>query len=159
MGTKDKFKAGIILILIVILAAIAETITVNASESIMWEEANGHPIFTTFYEIYGYTKEDIDLLARMAYAEARGEGEQGMRYCVACAINRKNHPSYPDSLDKIIVRGQFAISDWASVEAYDAVYKEIAEPSDTEIMYFRTGHYHDFGTPMFQYKSHYFSKH
>lgn len=74
---KDTIKAIATFLLIVIMATIAESITVSA-HGIAWEEANGQPILTSVGEIYGFTDAEIDLLARMAYAEARGEGEQGM---------------------------------------------------------------------------------
>lgn len=105
-----------------------------------------------------YTEEEIDILARMAQAEAIGEGEQGMRYVIAVALNRTEKEGFPDTVHDVVFEPyQFAVSNWASLEAYNAVYKEIEERSDYHILWFRTGHYHPYGNYFLQYGNHFFT--
>ena len=48
------------------------------------------------------SSEDIDLLARLVYAEARGEPFQGKVGVAATVLNRVKNPSYPDTVSKVI---------------------------------------------------------
>ena len=91
---------------------------------------------------------DTTLLSRIVYAEAGNQGYWGKRYVAAVVINRVNSNRFPNTVSEVISQpGQF--------EAYSKIYKypldeessravvdEIAERSDTEIIAFRTKHYH-----------------
>ena len=42
-----------------------------------------------------------------------------------------------------------------SIKIY--ILEEYNNPYDTRVLYFRTNHFHDFGTPLYQHGDHYFS--
>ena len=58
-------------------------------------------------------QEDIELLARLVHAEARGNGTEAMAACGAVVINRMNSPLFKgDTLEEIIYApNQFAVVD------------------------------------------------
>ena len=61
----------------------------------------------------GYTQNDVNLLARIISAEARGESYTGQVAVGAVVLNRVEHPSFPDSIAGVIYQpGAFtAITD------------------------------------------------
>lgn len=117
-----------------------------------------------------YSDEDIEWLAKTAFAEAGNQGYQGQRYVVCVLLNRKSHKDYPNSIYGVISEKHHEIYQFESFpvaiskatpteETYKAVYDELENRSNTEILAFRTGHYHGGGyTDCFKYKDHYFSK-
>lgn len=108
---------------------------------------------------------EYDLLVRTVYAEGYTLGKEGMQYICDVIINRaeQNDMSITDA---IYQRGVFTVVTTGAIWnqdplplAYEAVDAELTGPRlDTEILYFRTKHYHSFGTPCFHYKNVYFSK-
>lgn len=58
-------------------------------------------------------REDIELLARIIHAEARGESFEGQVAVGAVVLNRVRHPSFPKTIKEVIYQpGQFtAVSD------------------------------------------------
>ena len=50
----------------------------------------------------GYTNNEINLLAKVISAEARGESYEGQVAVGAVVLNRVAHPSFPDSLSGVI---------------------------------------------------------
>lgn len=48
------------------------------------------------------TYAEIDLLNRLVYAEARGEGHRGMILVTNVVLNRIEHPSFPDCVTSVI---------------------------------------------------------
>lgn len=149
---KEKTKAILVLLAVVLIAALAETITVNAA-SIMQEEAWGTPVITEYY-----TEEEIDLLCRCVYAEAGNQGEIGQRLVAAVVLNRVEKEGFPDTITGVITSpNQFVWSSWSTLEVQNSVLKELQERTNSEVLYFRTGHYHNFGTPIMQHGAHFFS--
>lgn len=109
-------------------------------------------------------EEELDISARCVMAEAGDQGE-GIKYVVDVILNRVDSPDWPDTITGVITqKGQFS-SYWdggmqrhkPTKEVYEWIEKEYANRSDYNIIYFRTGHYHSWGTPAFKYKDHYFS--
>ncbi|MFR5876669.1 MAG: spore cortex-lytic enzyme [Eubacterium sp.] len=49
-----------------------------------------------------YSNEDVELLAKVISAEARGESYEGQVAVGAVILNRISHPSFPDSLSGVI---------------------------------------------------------
>lgn len=111
------------------------------------------------------TDGERDLLAAIVYAEANGQDVEGMRYVVDVILNRVDSDKFPGDITGVIFqKGQFwtkglpaKFSD-IPAECYEAVDLAIEETLNTEILYFRNNHYHSFGTPVFEYANHYFSK-
>ncbi|PKM82105.1 MAG: hypothetical protein CVU88_03520, partial [Firmicutes bacterium HGW-Firmicutes-13] len=50
----------------------------------------------------GYSKKDIDLLARLVYAEAKGEPYRGKVAVAASVLNRVNNSNYPNTIPGVI---------------------------------------------------------
>lgn len=115
------------------------------------------------------TEEEFELLANLCRAEAGNQGVLGMRYVVCCVLNRRDSEDFPDSIREVVFqkrngRAEFScttdggLQRWqANEESREAVRLELAERSNDKILFFRTGHYHGFGSQLFRYKDHYFS--
>lgn len=108
---------------------------------------------------------DIDLVARCIEAEAGTEDLDGKRLVADCIYNMADAPEYPDNVtDVIMLPGAFSVVEsgriWTvtpSEDSYTAAYMEIENRISWEIMYFRAGRYHNFGTPWGKWGNHYFS--
>lgn len=79
-----------------------------------------------------YSNSDVELLAKVISAEARGESYEGQVAVGAVILNRVKHPSFPDSLSGVIYqKGAFscvndsnwyaAVADSAKRAAIDAI--------------------------------------
>lgn len=112
--------------------------------------------------------DDFDMLCWLAAAEAENQPFEGKRAVVAVVLNRVDI-GYPfeDTIEGVIYQeNQFScVSDGRFFKAYEyvseedkeAVTTELSERSDTEIIYFRTDRYSDYGTPAYQIGDHFFS--
>ena len=135
-------------------AAPVEDLTTPVEEEVI--EAPAAPILDP---------EEYDLLVRTVYAESYTMGKLGMQYICDVIINRAEQNDMTIT-EAIYQKGVFTVVTTGAIWrqdplplAYQAVDAELAGPRlDTEILYFRTKHYHSFGTPCFHYKNVYFSK-
>lgn len=105
------------------------------------------------------------------YAEAGNQGYKGMRKVAAVIKNRQEGDDFPNTIEKVITQKlktyMFSsypdgMKKWAndahkSDVCKQAIWDEINERSDTEIVYFRTGRYSDYGTPAYIVGDHFFS--
>lgn len=115
---------------------------------------------------YGYTLEEITYLEKCVQAEAGDQGYLGKCYVVDVILNRIDSDDFPNTITEVInQKNQFAVVANNSIntvtvdeETKRAVQDELKCRTNTEILFFRTKHYHKFGTPLFQHKDHYFSK-
>lgn len=115
--------------------------------------------------IQPYTDDEIDLIANVVAAESLNQGLEGQQYVAAVILNRIESPYFPDTAREVLYQqGQFeCVTDGGierhkpTEETYQAVTTEIQSRTNGDILFFRTGHYHGFGTPILQYKDHYFS--
>ena len=58
---------------------------------------------------YGYSNSDIELLAKVISAEARGEPYEGQVAVGAVILNRVKHPSFPNSISGVVYqKGAFS---------------------------------------------------
>ncbi|MGM0601694.1 MAG: cell wall hydrolase [Bacillota bacterium] len=83
-----------------------------------------------------FSSEDINILAKAIHAEARGESYQGKVAVGAVIINRVYHPSFPNTIKKVIYQsGQFTSVENGQInlspnsDSYKAAY-EAAEGND-----------------------------
>lgn len=53
------------------------------------------------------TYDDLDDMSRVAYMEAKGEGEEGMNAVFGVMLNRLNAKDFPDDVKDILVDGEF----------------------------------------------------
>lgn len=116
----------------------------------------------------GVTKEEIDLMAAIAEAEAGNQGLMGKRLVVDVILNRVDSDYFPGQIEKVIYQqNQFtSISDGnfdkaksnISDESYAAVYDELLARTDHDILYFTANDYGQYGIPAYQYQDHFFCK-
>lgn len=100
-----------------------------------------------------------NVLARVVHAEASNQDMTGKRLVVDCVLNRVDSDKYPNHVFGVVLQeGQFVRAETYTDDDMEAVEKELMERLDYDIMYFRTDHYHSFGTPCFQHGDHFFSK-
>ncbi len=92
-----------------------------------------------------YSSSDVELLAKVISAEARGESYEGQVAVGAVILNRVNHPSFPDSISGVVYQnGAFScvndsnwyadVADSAKRAALDAINGW--DPSGGAIYYF-----------------------
>lgn len=111
------------------------------------------------------TEDEIALIALCAMTEAEGECEHGQRLVIDVILNRVDDPHFPDTVyDVIYQKNQFSGMYGERVkrcyvkdELVQLVREELMSRTDHEVVFFRTGHYHSYGVPMFQVGAHYFS--
>lgn len=112
------------------------------------------------------TEEEIELLALVTIAEAEGECEEGKRLVIDVILNRVDSGRFGDTIHEVIFAPNQFSSMWngrvdrcnVTDEVRQLVIEELENRTSYEVLYFRTMHYHTFGTPLFQVGNHYFSK-
>ena len=114
----------------------------------------------------GYTQNEIDILALTVMAEAESEPEYGQRLVIDTVLNRVDDKRFPDNIRDVVyqksqytgVTGSRVNKCYVRDDFRELVIEELANRTNYEVLYFRTKHYHSFGTPLFQVGGHYFSK-
>lgn len=109
---------------------------------------------------FNLTEEEMALLARLVHAEAGNQDHIGKRLVVDVVLNRMVDDSFPSTVGGVIYQaGQFTKpSTFYTQSDMDAVILECERRIDTEILWFKTGNYHNIGVPAYQHSAHYFSK-
>ena len=111
------------------------------------------------------SKEDMKLIAHMTMAEAEGESEYGQRLVIDTILNRVDSSTFPDSVYGVLYQpyqfssikdGRFARCH-VKKELYELVVEEVQNRTNYDVIFFRTGHYSEYGTPMFKEGAHYFN--
>lgn len=109
--------------------------------------------------------DSLEYLACCVEAEAGNQSELGKRLVCDVILNRFYSGSYSNFYEVIDEEYQFAVVGNGSIlevepteETIRIVQEELENRTNTEVMFFRTEHYHTFGTPMFKEGDHYFSK-
>ena len=108
---------------------------------------------------------DIELIALLTMAEAEGECEEGKRLVIDTILNRVDSGYWPDTVSGVIYQANQFSPMWngrinkcyVSEEYCQLVREEMNNRTNSEVVYFRTGHYSEYGQPMFQVGNHYFS--
>lgn len=108
---------------------------------------------------------EFEYIVKTVWAESGNQDELGQRYVTDCIINRKKKYKCKNYYDVIQAKNAFATYSNGMIEkaeptelTYKVVKEELEHQTNTEILYFRTKHYHTFGTPCFKHGAHYFSK-
>lgn len=111
------------------------------------------------------SKEDMELIAHMTMAEAEGESEYGQRLVIDTILNRVDSSTFPDSVYGVLYQpyqfssikdGRFARCH-VKKELYELVVEEVQNRTNYDVIFFRTGHYSEYGTPLFKEGHHYFN--
>ena len=116
-------------------------------------------------EVPSVSQEEIELIALCVMAEAEGECEYGQRLVIDVILNRVDDPHFPDTIyDVIYQKNQFSgmygdriTRCYVKDELVQLVREELESRTNYDAVFFRTGHYHSYGVPMFQVGAHYFS--
>lgn len=111
------------------------------------------------------SSEDIDLIALVTMAEAEGECEEGKRLVIDVILNRIDSTRFDDTVHDVVYASGAFSSMWngrvdrcyVMGEIRELVLEELECRTNYEVLYFRTDHYHNFGTPIMQVGNHYFS--
>lgn len=75
-----------------------------------------------------YSSEELDLLARLVHAEARGEPLEGRIAVANVVLNRRDHPSFPDEIREVIYHQKGGRYQFCTVET-GSIDKEPSELS------------------------------
>ena len=111
------------------------------------------------------SNEEIELIALVTMAEAEGEPEEGKRLVIDTILNRVDHKCFPNTVSDVIYQKDQFTSMWngrlnscyASDDICKLVKEEVKSRKDSNVIFFRTSRYSDYGSPMFQVGHHYFS--
>lgn len=112
-----------------------------------------------------YTRDNIELIARLAYAEAGNQCELGKRLVIDVILNRLDHENFPKTVEGVINQtNQFSPAMSGSMYKYELnhemvrlVEEELVRRTDSDVIFFRANHYGRYGIPMYRVGGHYFS--
>lgn len=135
----------------------AEAITPEAPEETAPEEQTEQaPEEISRYAALNVTEDDIDMLAALAWHEARGEPFDGQVAVVLTALNRCLSPEFPDTVEEVVFQKygdvwQFSPAPylWTAEPTqtqYDAVYTALHDTDyilPAEAVFFSTKAYND----------------
>lgn len=110
---------------------------------------------------------DFMLLCQIVAAEAENQPFEGKRAVVAVVLNRVGYGDpFEDTIEGVIFQENqfscindgrfFAASEYVSEEDQEAVWMELTERSDPEILFFTAGDYGAYGTPAYSIGDHFF---
>ena len=106
--------------------------------------------------------EEEEILAKLLWCEARNQSWEGQVYTCSAILNycERNNTSIWDAAHNINSFEPAPYVDDAKPTAmqYEGIYYVLNGGRIPDICWFRTGHYHDFGTPVAKVGDHYFSK-
>ena len=106
--------------------------------------------------------EEEEILAKLLWCEARNQSWEGQVYTCSAILNycERNNTSIWDAAHNINSFEPAPYVDDAEPTAmqYEVIYYVLNGGRIPDICWFRTGHYHNFGTPVAKVGDHYFSK-
>ena len=106
--------------------------------------------------------EEEEILAKLLWCEARNQSWEGQVYTCSAILNycERNNTSIWDAAHNINAFEPVPFVDDAKPTAmqYEVIYYVLNGGRIPDICWFRTGHYHNFGTPVAKVGDHYFSK-
>ena len=170
---KIMFIEASILVIVLTFVAIQSIIFISKTETIIVVEKlevstsnielEVKPIINK--EKTTMSNEEIELIALVTMAEAEGEPEEGKRLVIDTILNRVDHKRFPNTVSDVIYQKDQFTSMWngrlnscyASDDICKLVKEEVKSRKDSNVIFFRTSRYSDYGSPMFQVGHHYFS--
>ena len=111
------------------------------------------------------TDEEVELLALVTLAEAENQTELGQRLVISTILTRVDQNRFPNTIHGVVYQknafeamhngrvNRVKVTD----EMRQLVREEVKSRTDHDVIFFRTGHYSVYGTPMFKEDDHYFS--
>ena len=109
--------------------------------------------------------DSLEYLACCIQAEAGTQSLEGKKLVCDVILNRVDSPDFPGSIREVIDQSnQFSVVANGAInkvspseDTWEAVMAETETRTNTEVIYFRTGKYHEWGSPLFKVGKHYFS--
>lgn len=109
--------------------------------------------------------EDVKLIALVTMGEAEGECEEGKRLVIDTILNRVDSEHFPNTVyDVVYQKNQFSCMWDGRIEKCEVrddicelVVEEMESRTNSDVTYFRTKHYSQYGKPLFPVGNHYFS--
>lgn len=120
---------------------------------------------TTEVMSYSIPTSDIELISMVVMAEAEGEPEEGKRLVIDTILNRVDSRYFPNSVIDVVYQPNQFSSMWngrinrcyVKDDIYALVLEEVTNRSNSDVIFFRTDYYSNYGVPMYQVGNHYFS--
>lgn len=177
-AAKDKifFALGVIALVISIILWISTVISFHNTEfpdipteytvHIIEDEPSGsEETPSESVEVFPYTDEEIELLAKLLMAEAGNQSDLGKRLVVDTVLNRVDHPNFPDTIyDVVYQKNQFSPATYGTIDLYSPtdvertmVREEMERRTESNVYFFRAGDYGKYGVPLYRIGDHYFS--
>ena len=116
-------------------------------------------------EISEELRKEIELIALLTMAEAENEPEEGKRLVIDTILNRVDSEHFPNTIDDVVYQKNQYSSMWngrsdkcyVQEEICQLVREEMAQRTNSEVIFFQTNDYSSYGMPMFPVGNHYFS--
>lgn len=136
-----------------------EIIYIESEPEIIEVEVEKEKIVTVTIEPeFRFTDEEMELMAGVVHAEAGNQDMIGRRLVADVILNRVVNPDFPNTVSEVVYQqNQFAAPMNYTMEDMSAVELECQKRIDSDVLWFRTGHYHDCGEALYQHGAHYFS--
>ena len=143
--------------------------TIQEPEPVKEPEQTEYTDYTyTPWEEFNITETDWLLLTGMAYAEAGNQPDEGIKAVISVALNRKDDPDFPDTIEKVITqKNQFTTYKNGSIDSeiqegipknIETIAKqELKSKSYPSLYYFSATNYHEYGKPWDTIGDHYFN--
>lgn len=117
-------------------------------------------------EVVEPSESTLEYFAACVEAEAGNQGLYGKQLVASVILNRVDSNRFPDTIEDVINQpGAFSVVSSGRInrvevteESREAVRLTMEARVNSEILYFRTKHYHSWCIPCFKYKKHYFGK-
>ena len=151
-----------------------EAETIESTWEPIPEEPEAEPMRVEIEEVETeeteYTEEDfyddLELLAYTVMAESGNQEELGKRLVIDCILNRVDSRYFPDTVREVIYApGQFEVvargtlyRNCPTEDIYTLIREEIANRTNTEVVFFNSIGFTKCGEPWQQVGAHYFSK-
>lgn len=114
-----------------------------------------------------FISNEVELLARVIYAEAGNQDRVGKLLVADVVLNRCENVDFPNNIVDVISQPhQFETYSTGAIWKYDlddscidVALQEIEaiKRYNEDVLYFRTDEFHTYGTPLFQHQDHYFN--
>lgn len=117
------------------------------------------------YDTSYISEDDINLIALITMAEAEAEPVEGQRLVIDTILNRVDSEIFPDTVYEVVYQeNQFecvwngrADRCYVRDDIYQLVLEELSYRYNSDVVFFRTEYYSEYGVPMFQVGNHFFS--
>lgn len=108
---------------------------------------------------------ELELLALVVEAEAGNQGLYGKQLVVDVVLNRVDSPDFPNSITKVILQPRHFSTIWDGAayraeptqETYEAIESELLHRCNSDVLFFTSEGYSEYGTPWEKVGGHYFS--